>query len=71
MSLLDPNVEYLPPEPGAPDDERYVEEAAKDDRTRAADQGRSPFATPSSTQIRVSFPFCTESGQRCGVTTPM
>jgi len=44
MSLLDPNVEYLPPEPGAPDDERYVEEAAKDDRTRSADQGRSPFA---------------------------
>jgi dGTPase len=44
MSLLDPNVVYLPPEPGAPDDERYVEEAAKDDRTRAADQGRSPFA---------------------------
>src|SRR6478735_4873128 len=44
MSLLDPNVLYLPPEPGAPDDERYVEEAAKDDRTRTADQGRSPFA---------------------------
>src|SRR5215468_6053933 len=44
MSLLDPNVLYLPPEPGAPDDERYVEEAAKDDRTRAADQGRSPYA---------------------------
>jgi dGTPase len=44
MSLLDPNVLYLPPEPGAPDDERFVEEAAKDDRTRTADQGRSPFA---------------------------
>jgi dGTPase len=44
MSLLDPNVLYLPPEPGAPDGERFVEEAAKDDRTRTADQGRSPFA---------------------------
>src|SRR5262245_19677915 len=44
MSLLDPNVLYMPAEPRSPDDERYVEESAKDDRTRAADQGRSPYA---------------------------
>ena len=44
MSLLDPNVLYLPAVPVWSDDERYVEESAKDDRTRTADQGRSPFA---------------------------
>jgi dGTPase len=44
MSLLDPNVLYLPADPVWSDDERYVQESAKDDRTRTADQGRSPFA---------------------------
>jgi dGTPase len=44
MSLLDPHVLYLPADPTRSAGERYVEEAAKDDRTRAADEVRSPFA---------------------------
>src|SRR5215468_11278638 len=44
MSLLDPHVLYLPADPAPAADERYVEEPAKDERTRAADDVRSPFA---------------------------
>jgi dGTPase len=44
MSLLDPNVLYLPADPTRSADERYVAEPAKDDRTRAADEVRSPYA---------------------------